>query len=56
MDGVEEGLRKMKIKKWWSATESWRKILRETEAHSGLQAHDDDDDENFADRKGMLEK
>jgi hypothetical protein len=39
MDGVEEDLRKMKIKKWWSAArnrESWRKILRETEAHSRL--------------------
>jgi hypothetical protein len=38
MDGVED-LRKMKIKKWWSAVgnrESRRKILRETEAHSGL--------------------
>jgi hypothetical protein len=40
MDGVEEDLRKMKIKTWWSAARSrkWRNILRETEAHSGLQS------------------
>jgi hypothetical protein len=39
MDGVEEDLRKMKVKKWWLAArnrESWRNILREAEAHSGL--------------------
>jgi hypothetical protein len=38
MDGVEQDLRKTKIKKWWSAArnrESWRKTLREAEAHSG---------------------
>jgi hypothetical protein len=31
--------RKMKVKKWWLAArnrESWRNILREAEAHSGL--------------------
>jgi hypothetical protein len=41
MDGVEDDLRKMKIKTWWSAARSrewWRKILREAEAHSGLQS------------------
>jgi hypothetical protein len=39
MDGVEEDLRKMKVKNWWLAArnrESWRNILREAEAHSGL--------------------
>jgi hypothetical protein len=39
MDGVEEDLRKMTVKKWWLAArnrESWRNILREAEAHSGL--------------------
>jgi hypothetical protein len=39
MDGVEEDLRKMKFKKWWLAArnrESWRNILREAKAHSGL--------------------
>jgi hypothetical protein len=39
MDGVEEDLKKMKVKKWWLAArnrESWRNILREAEAHSGL--------------------
>jgi hypothetical protein len=38
MDGVEEDLKKMKVKKWWLAArnrESWRNILREAEAHSG---------------------
>jgi hypothetical protein len=41
MDGVDEDLRKMKIKKRRSAArkrESWRKILRKAEAHSGLQS------------------
>jgi hypothetical protein len=39
MNVVEEDLRKMEIKKWWSAArnrESWRNILRKAEAHSGL--------------------
>jgi hypothetical protein len=39
MDGLEEDLRNVKIKKWWLAARnrmSWRKILREAEAHSGL--------------------
>jgi hypothetical protein len=39
MGGIDEDLRKMKIKNWWSATrnrESWRKIVRKAEAHSGL--------------------
>jgi hypothetical protein len=39
MDGVEEDLTKMKVKKWWLAArnrESWRIILREAEAHSGV--------------------
>jgi hypothetical protein len=39
MDGLEEDLRNVKIKKWWLAArnrESWRKILREAEAHSWL--------------------
>jgi hypothetical protein len=32
-------VRKMKVKKWWLAArnrESWRNILREAKAHSGL--------------------
>jgi hypothetical protein len=39
MDSVEGDLRKMKVKKWWLAARSrgsWRNILREAEAHSGL--------------------
>jgi hypothetical protein len=39
MDGVEEDLRKVKVKKWWLAArnrESWRNILREAKTHSGL--------------------
>jgi hypothetical protein len=39
MDGVEDDLRKMKVKKWWLAArnrESWRNILREAEDDSGL--------------------
>jgi hypothetical protein len=39
MDGVLEDLRKLGVKSWWMATkdrESWRKVLREAEAHIGL--------------------
>jgi hypothetical protein len=38
MDAVEEDLRKMKVKKWWSTARNRvaRKILREVEAHSEL--------------------
>jgi hypothetical protein len=38
MDDVEDDLRKMKIKKWWSTARNRvvRKILREAEAHSEL--------------------
>jgi hypothetical protein len=38
-DGVEDDLRKLKVKNWWMVTkdrESWKKILREAEAHNGL--------------------
>jgi hypothetical protein len=38
MDGVHEDLRKWKLSSGGQlpGTESWRKILREAEAHSGL--------------------
>jgi hypothetical protein len=38
-DGVEDDLRKLNFKNWWTVTkdrESWKKILREAEAHKGL--------------------
>jgi hypothetical protein len=38
-DGVNEDLRTIKIKKWWTGArnrEWWRKIVKEAEAHSGL--------------------
>jgi len=39
MDGVLEDLRKLGVKSWWMVAkdrESWRKVLREAEAHIGL--------------------
>jgi hypothetical protein len=38
-DGVEDDLRKLNVKNWWTVAkdrESWEKILREAEAHKGL--------------------
>jgi hypothetical protein len=38
-DGVEDDLRKLKVKNWWMVTkerDSWKKILREAKAHNGL--------------------
>jgi hypothetical protein len=38
-DGVDDDLRKLKIKNWWTVAkdrESWKKILREAETHKGL--------------------
>jgi hypothetical protein len=39
MDGVFEDLRKLGVKSWWMVAkyrESWRKVVREAEAHIGL--------------------
>jgi hypothetical protein len=39
MDGVVEELRKLGVKSWWTAArdrESWKKVLQEAEACSGL--------------------
>jgi hypothetical protein len=39
MDGVLEDLRNLGVKSWWMVVkdrESWRKVLREVEAHIGL--------------------
>jgi hypothetical protein len=39
MDGVLEDLRKLGFKSWWMVAkdrESWRKVLQEAEAHTGL--------------------
>jgi hypothetical protein len=36
---MEDDLRKLNVKNWWTVgkdRESWRKILREAEAHKGL--------------------
>jgi hypothetical protein len=36
---VEDDLRKLNVKNWWTVAkdrESWKKILREAEAHKGL--------------------
>jgi hypothetical protein len=38
-DGVEDHLRKLNVKNWWTVAkdrELWKKILREAEAHKGL--------------------
>jgi hypothetical protein len=38
-DGVEDDLRKLKVKNWWTVAkdrESWTEILRKAEAHKGL--------------------
>jgi hypothetical protein len=38
-DGVEDDLRKLNVKNWWTVAkdrESWKNILWEAEAHNGL--------------------
>jgi hypothetical protein len=38
-NGVEDDLRKLKVKNWWTVAkdrESWKKFLREVKAHNGL--------------------
>jgi hypothetical protein len=39
IDGMLEDLRKLGVKSWWMVAKdrgSWRKVLREAEAHTGL--------------------